>query len=329
MKLLTFLLLIFCTITALAAMLPAPRAIPSTVPDSIIRNVIYGNNLNFEGNKQDLTMDIYLPPNMATGKTYPLVLMIHGGTFLTGSKENMVPICKQMADSGFVAVTINYRKGWNALSMMSGCNGVDVASLTKATYRAVQDAHAAMRYLADNAKQYHIDKNWMFIGGGSAGGVMALDVAYLNQQTADKQLADIAKTLGDLDKASNKSTAKFKIKGICNLWGALTDSTLINKQTAVPTIFFHGTADKTVPYDKGYYIPDCTRVPELYGSACLYRQTIAAGQVAILNTSIGGKHGPKEHTAAVIASNTACFFHLVMKGTAKTGAYTDAKVGCR
>jgi hypothetical protein len=70
-------------------------------------------------------------------------------------------------------------------------------------------------------------------------------------------------------------------------------------------------------------------VPELFGSACLYRQTIAAGQTAVFNISIGGKHGPVEFTGKVIAGNTACFFHKVMQGKAKGGAYDKVVMGCQ
>lgn len=298
--------------------------------DTNLRNVVYGSNIMADGKTtQTLTLDIYYPPNMLAGKKYPMVMMMHGGTFFSGSKENMAGICKQMADSGFVAVTINYRKGWNVASAIGGCQTIDVNSLTMANYRAFQDGHAALRFLTENAAKYHIDSNWLFVGGASAGGVMALNIAYFNQKAADDKFSQIVGSLGKLDKVSNTSTQKFKIKGICNMWGALSDSTLINAKTAVPTIFYHGTADKTVPYDRGYYIPDCNRLPELYGSACLYRQTIAAKQIAVMNTSIGGKHGPVEFTNALIASNTACFFHKVMLGKAKSAAYTDAVVGCR
>jgi len=300
------------------------------LPDTNQRNVVYGSNIMADGKTtQTLTMDIYYPPNIMAGKKYPMVMMIHGGTFLNGSKENMSAICKQMADSGFVAVTINYRKGWNVASAMGGCQTIDVNSLTMANYRAIQDGHAAMRFLVENAAKYHIDTKWLFIGGASAGGIMALNITYLNQKTADEKFGAIVSSLGKLDNVSNTSTQKFKIKGVCNMWGALSDSTLISSKNAVPTIFYHGTGDKTVPYDRGYYIPGCTRLPELYGSACLYRQTIAAGQVGVMNTSIGGKHGPVEFTASLIASNTACFFHKVMLRKAKSVSYTDAVAGCR
>jgi poly(3-hydroxybutyrate) depolymerase len=297
--------------------------------DTSERNIVYGSNINSEGKNQALNMDIYYPPNIVDGKKYPMVMLIHGGTFLNGNKENMGALCKQLADSGFVAVTINYRLGWNALSALGGCASLDINSLTLANYRGIQDAHAAMRFLVSNAKKYHIDTKWLFIGGGSAGGVIALDITYLTQKFASEKLGNAVTTLGNINNAGNIYTDKFKIKGICDMWGALPDSTLITKTNAVPTIFYHGTADKTVPYDKGYYIPNCTRAPELYGSACLYRQTLAAGQTAVFNTSIGGKHGPTEFTGKIMMSNIACFFHHVMQGTAKSAGYYNAQEGCR
>jgi acetyl esterase/lipase len=297
--------------------------------DTLERNVIYGSNINSEGKKQDLVMDIYYPKDRADGKKHPMVMLIHGGTFLNGKKEDMAKLCKQMADSGFVAVTIDYRLGWNVKSAIGGCKTLDANSLVLANYRAMQDAHAAMRFLAANAAKYQIDTKWLFIGGGSAGAIMALNVAYANPKSTDEHVAYAMSTLGGIDTAGNTYTTKFKLKGICDLWGALSDSTLITKRTALPTIFFHGTADGTVPYDKGQYIPNCDKVPVLYGSACLYRQTVAAGQVAVFNTSVGGKHSPAEFTTDVIASNTACFFHRVMRGTAKSAAYYNAVAGCR
>jgi len=171
-------------------------------------------------------------------------MLIHGGTFLNGKKEDMAALCRQMADSGFVAITINYRLGWDYTTLGGGCATLDVNGLMLANYRAIQDAHAAMRFIAANADKYHVDKNWLFVGGGSAGAITALNVAYnTDKKILDESLAMTVAKLGSIDTASNAYTTKFKIKGICDLWGALSDSTLINKKTALPTIFYHGTAD--------------------------------------------------------------------------------------
>ena len=296
--------------------------------DTSALGVLYGKNINSIGTEQLLTMDIYYPKNAVEGKTYPMVMLMHGGGFLTGSKENMAGPCKQLADSGFVAVTINYRKGWNAASRIGGCEGVDVTGLMLANYRALQDAHAALRFLAGNAKKYHINPDWMFVGGSSAGAVTALNVVYLNKEYAAQKFGEAVSSLGSIDRVTNSYTNDFKIKGICNMWGALPDSTLITKDNALPIILYHGTADNTVPYDEGPYISGCNNLPKLYGSANIYRQTIAAGKPAVLNTAIGGKHGPVEHTRTIMMSNAACFFHKIIAGKAQSAAYTIVKPGC-
>ncbi|MFD2145780.1 alpha/beta hydrolase [Mucilaginibacter antarcticus] len=172
--------------------------------DSVERNIVYGSNVNYLKKQEKLGMDIYYPKNMIAGKKYPLVMMLHGGSFLNGRKENLGTHCKILADSGFIAVTINYRLGWNAGSVYGGCEKVDVNSLIAATYRAVQDTHAAMRFLVANANQYHIDTKWLFIGGSSAGGFIALDMAYITQKFAGEKMANAVTTLGKLDTASNR-----------------------------------------------------------------------------------------------------------------------------
>lgn len=314
--------------TAKSTVPAKPATTPKVVPANVIPNVLYGSNTTHLGNKQNLTMDIHLPTKIVEGKVYPMVLLMHGGGFTSGNKEAMSGPCQQLADSGFVAVTINYRKGWNVASALSTCDSVDINSLKLANYRALQDAHAALRFLTANAAKYKIDPNWMFIGGSSAGAVTALNVVYLNEKFAAHTFADAVQKLGSINRATNSLTNEFKIKGIANMWGALPDSTLITKANAVPTILYHGTADVTVPYNIGTYLPACPKLPLLYGSANIYRRTRAAGQPAILNTSIGGKHGPVEHTRTIMMSNTACFFKQVMKGTAKSASLTKAKAGC-
>src|SRR5690349_1252126 len=78
-----------------------------------IKDIQYGINTDWKGNTEHLTMDIYEPTNMEKGKKYPLVLFLHGGGFLAGDKRSAAAKCSILADSGFVAVSMNYRTGWN------------------------------------------------------------------------------------------------------------------------------------------------------------------------------------------------------------------------
>ncbi|TZF86472.1 alpha/beta hydrolase (plasmid) [Pedobacter sp. BS3] len=289
-------------------------------------DVEYGKNVNYQGDNEKLLMDIYWPK---TGKKqYPLVVLIHGGSFVGGDKKGFRPSLAQLADSGFVAVSINYRLGWNRPKVTDGCNA-DLSDLPNAVYRAFQDGHAALRFLVHHAAQYHIDPDWIFVGGASAGGIIALNLTYMDQKHADTEFAPQIKKFGKLNNASNDLKDVYKIKGVCNMWGGLSDSTMITASNAVPSILFHGTKDMVVPYDHGTWRSMCPDTfPVLYGSACIYRQLRTYHQPAILDLIINGKHGPVELSKENIMSNTACFFHRVIRGNAHSGSYTGVHTGC-
>lgn len=299
----------------------------TAMPVDSLMNVKYGNAKTVAGKEQSLSMNIYFP-GAAEGKKHPLVMLMHGGGFIGGSKDAMKAHCRILADSGFIAVTIDYRKGWDAGANPIACEG-KLEELQLAVYRATQDARAALRFLVEKQQEYSIDTAWLFVGGSSAGGVLALNTVYLTDTVVKKIMREGYKALGGLDNATNNYATAFTIKGICNMWGALPDSTLITPAIAVPTILFHGSADYVVPYDVGRYGTICDKYPLMYGSACVYRKTLAAGKPAVLNTAVGGNHGPKEFYSKIAMSNTACFFKRVMEGTATSNSFTNAKAGCR
>src|SRR5271165_2053490 len=89
--------------------------------------------------------------------------------------------CQILADSGFVVASINYRLGWRAGN--TTCGG-DSASEMRAGYRAVQDANAALRFLVANDVAFGVDTGWVFIGGSSAGSIVALNTSYIPNDIA-------------------------------------------------------------------------------------------------------------------------------------------------
>ncbi|WP_245583404.1 pectinesterase family protein [Salinimicrobium terrae] len=113
-------------------------------------NVVYKST-----SEKDLAADIYLP--MAEkGEKFPAVLLIHGGGWLTGSKENLRPLAQQLAAEGYVAITAAYRLG------------------TEATYPAgVIDLKDAVKWMKKNADQYNINQDKIAILGASAGAQLA------------------------------------------------------------------------------------------------------------------------------------------------------------
>jgi acetyl esterase/lipase len=323
----SILMLLFINSCSKDATTPNER-VPGTPPPT--ENVVYGTAKDWQGNSVSLDMNIYLPSNLQSGSKYPLVIYIHGGGFLTGDKKDGIDKCQLLADSGFVAVTVNYRLGWNSTGSQE-CTA-DTASLNTAMYRGMQDVNAALRYLVEHASDYNIDPNWVFLSGSSAGAVLAQICSYETDAYATERYPVAAAQLGSLFHADNTLNNTYAVRGICSMWGATEDSNLVNSTRAIPTIFFHGSDDNVVPPNVGTYM-NCSNYPALYGSACLYRRLIANGVPAVLHIMPGEGHGVpngSKYTDEFFISNTACFFHgLIQKTSIQTGIYVGLENSCQ
>lgn len=102
-----------------------------------------------------LQADIYMPAGKSK-HPYPTVLLIHGGGWLTGSKENQRVMAQHLALNGFVAITVSYRLGYEAPYPA-----------------AVLDLKDAVRWTRENATTYNINPNQIAVLGGSAGAHLA------------------------------------------------------------------------------------------------------------------------------------------------------------
>lgn len=114
-----------------------------------------------------LRADVYVPPGDGP---FPAVLCLHGGAWRSGDKGRMRGIARQLADSGYTAVAINYRLA------------------PKHRFPAqLQDCRAALVWMRRNAERYHIDPKRMGVFGYSAGGHLAALLGVAG--TPDKETA--------------------------------------------------------------------------------------------------------------------------------------------
>lgn len=220
-------------------------------------NVEYAIASDWQGVPTSLTVDVYYPDLLIDPLVKrPFILMIHGGGLVSGSKEQFSTECREFAKRGFVAATINYRLGRDCI--------IDSNSYAFAAYRAIQDAHASLRVVVQNASLLRIDTAWMFIGGGSAGAGTSLGLIYLSQAEWDAYNPTVSSTLGNIDTSGNALTNTFSLKGVYNNWGAIGKD-FIDQSEMLPMISFHGDADPTVNIDSAYG-NDCANPPLMYGS---------------------------------------------------------------
>ncbi len=156
-----------------------------------ISNVEYGQATNFAGEQVSLHMDISYPTNdVVPSCGRPLAIIIHGGAWIAGSKnEGYIPGMRaDFAKRGYVAVAINYRLGVFQTEIAKNCNVAgwncmnlaDSAEWSRALYRGIQDAKGALRFMINNQTTYQIDASNVFVMGESAGAFIALGVGYMD-----------------------------------------------------------------------------------------------------------------------------------------------------
>ena len=273
-------------------------------------NLVYGQAINAQGNWDTLLMDVYRPRSSADPLlARPAVLMMHGGAFLTGNKSQRVGECLAFARRGYVAISINYRLGWNA-------NFPNSQLL--AMYRAQQDANAALRYLVDQAATFRIDTSWLFIGGTSAGALTANHVVYADSADWEAIFPNITNQLGGLQTSSNNLTHPFQLKGIFNNWGGALVGTP-DGDALLPQVAFHGAQDTIVDIDT-------LQSGGLVGSRGLHQYLVANGTCSELTVDTLGEHGIYTNLRGSIfrAARASCFFKSIFCRACVTNYLLDS-----
>jgi acetyl esterase/lipase len=204
-------------------------------------DIVYGKAKNWKGTTEDLKLDIY---SSSQAKVLPLIIFFHGGGFTGGIKEGHTNFCRRLATNGYVVANVNYRTGFDTSKGSFG------PGIIEASYRANQDADAAIRYMVSHASEYHIDTSAIFLAGESAGAVTVLAHTYLTQSTWDASFPTIHPGLGAVEGQGNDLKASYSVRGVISLWGGVFDTSLLNpvQSRKVPLLLIQSQDDETIPY---------------------------------------------------------------------------------
>ena len=148
-------------------------------------------------------LDVYLP---ATGTNWPLIVWIHGGAWLEGSKES--PPAVRFLREGYAVASVNYRLSQHAIFPAQ-----------------IQDCKAAIRWLRANENQFGYDAKYVGVWGSSAGGHL---VALLGTSGGVKEFGTVG---------ANTNTSD-RVQCVVDFFGP-TDFTLMAKQAPADSAIEH------------------------------------------------------------------------------------------
>ena len=213
-------------------------------------------------------LDLYLPKSRKAGEKSPAVLLIHGGGWKEGDKRQAreIEFGMTLAKNGFVAASINYALRSDGKFPLN-----------------LQDCKNGVRYLRAHADELGIDPDRISVMGSSAGGHLALLVAYTADQSnlAPSQpypgVSDKVSSVVDFYGISNLATRKetdpngkpLKIEPLDSNTQSIFGSTPQDwkkaspvtyvKRDVPPTLILHGKKDTTVDSDQSQELADALK----------------------------------------------------------------------
>jgi poly(3-hydroxybutyrate) depolymerase len=256
---------------------PSRRYLNEVFTDTVrTADIVYAEATNTATDKVErLRLRVYEPKGDTTAKR-PLFVLTPGGGFVAHDDHWMDEMAAALARSGFVVALNRYRL---ARDINSAERYLD------ALFQAVSDQKATIRYfLADarNANRFRIDPQSIFIGGHSAGAISSMHVAYVDpSDELDPRMATALKAHGGIAGENGDPELSFRIRGVVNLSGLVTDLGIID-QGEPPLLSIHGDKDTVVAIG--------TAPPGLFGSSPIQERAAQVGLVSELNIIRGALH---------------------------------------
>lgn len=234
------------------------RELPADSDMKLIKDVVYHESTDLEGNPMLLKMDVI---SYGDDENHPCVVFVVGGGFSFAAKERYLYDRYEVAKAGYVVASVQYHVIENGIYS-----------------DAVKDIKAAIRYLRAHAEEYGIDTESMALWGESAGGYLVAMVGTTNgvqefemgenlDQSSEVKavvdvygLSDLTKIGADYDEEAANSHFTVASPDGKYIHGKNSGLTSLDKPEAVaranpinyvdrddpPFLLFHGTQDKAV-----------------------------------------------------------------------------------
>lgn len=182
----------------------------------------------------DLKIYVFKPDAWDASQENPAIVFYFGGGWNSRHITQFVAYAQYYASKGFVCFIPNYR-----VRSTDNSQAID----------SVKDAQDAFAYVRKNVSKFGIDAERIAASGGSAGGHLAASLGTLNDEKNKKSSKPNALILFNpvclVDPFKNPERMNFARLGV----KGYKISPYHNVDKSVPpTIIYHGTKDRLVPY---------------------------------------------------------------------------------
>ncbi|MBT1685896.1 alpha/beta hydrolase [Dawidia soli] len=236
---------------------PSIVLVTDSLPPGVeqVRNVPY---TTIDGHT--LPLDVFYPARSA--KPLPAVMIIHGGGWRSGNRQQHIPLAERLAARGFVCFTVSYRLSTDALYPA-----------------AVHDLKAAIRWIRAHAVTYHADTARVAVLGFSAGAQLAA-------------LLGSATNVPALDDSSRNTPYSSAVQAVVNIDGILA---FIHPESG------EGNDTKSISAATNWFGYTRTENPDLWrqASALTYAGKHSPPTL-FLNSSVVRMHAGREDYIAIL-----------------------------
>jgi acetyl esterase/lipase len=245
--------------------------------------------------ERDVVVNLLLP-SIESAEAFPLIMFVQGSAWLPQNVYRSLPVLVDLARSGYVIASIEYRHSREALAPAQ-----------------VQDVKAAIRFMRANASRYNINPGKVGVIGSSSGGHLAAlvgtsdgEVTFLTQDNSDMsnnvqavvdffgptdflQMDDYPSQIIHNDAGSPESLVvggpiqEPEQEAMVNAYNPITYISF--EKDIPPFLIIHGDIDALVPFNQ---------------SVLLYEALKEANKEATFYRVNGAGHGPGIFSAEIM-----------------------------
>jgi acetyl esterase len=184
-----------------------------------------------------LTLHVFTPAGHAASDQAPAIVFFFGGGWARGAPRQFYQQAHDFAELGLVAFSVEYRTK---------------KSHRTTPFECVKDGKSAIRWIRQHSNELGVDPNRIISAGGSAGGHIAACTGVIEgHEGAGENLSvsSLPSALILYNPVIDTTEAGYGLKAVTEARKTEISPCHHVRAGLPPTLIFHGTADRTVPFE--------------------------------------------------------------------------------